>query len=137
MIMDNKMMKEYLPPVAVEDSKDATNTEILLSGDFLHACFNDGVTLCEVKEGGYIMLDFGKEIVGTVRIIADLPCTIRLRTGESYAETVSDLGYKGSVNAHTPRDASGIIIPAWSDTENFNTAFRYVRIDVTKGTFKA
>lgn len=84
-------------------------------------------------EGSYIVLDFGKEMNGGVRIISDFSgrvgCKIRIRFGESYGEVNSDIGYKNSVNAHSPRDFEALIC-SYGDIVLGQTGFRFVRIDV-------
>lgn len=135
-IVDTKMVKEYLTPTAVLDSDKATRVEALLEKGYNQMLLEAEADVAEIAEGGYVIVDFGKEIAGSVRIIAALKCVIRLRVGESYAETCSDLGVKGACNDHSPRDVSGIPISSWSDTEHFNSAFRFVRIDVLEGTLK-
>lgn len=135
-IANTKMIREYLTPVAVLDSDKAVRIEKLTEKGYNQMLLEAESEITEISEGGYVIVDFGKEIAGCVRIIAALKCVIRLRVGESYAEACSDIGVKGACNDHATRDASGIFIPAWSDTEHFNSAFRFVRIDVLEGTLK-
>ena len=89
---------------------------------------------CTIHKGGYIVLDFGEEICGRVHVVFGRPsdASIRIRSGESVAETYAELGEKNAGNNHSLRDAS---YPAvfWSDFSTSETGFRFVRIDVTTG----
>lgn len=81
---------------------------------------------------GYIILDFGKEMNGGIRLITGA-CPkanykIRLRFGESLTESCSEVGEKGATNDHNPRDFE-TIISSLGDHKFGNTGFRFVRID--------
>ena len=106
---------------------------------------------CLAKTGSksYIILDFGKEMLGGIRILAfsSDQNPVRIRFGESVGECCSELGkgeeYSGktvartidektirqnSTNDHALRDLY-ITLPSWSDTPIGDTGFRFVRLD--------
>jgi len=84
-------------------------------------------------DNAYIVLDFGIEIHGSVRIYVK-SCTgrktpVRVRMGESLMEAMSTEGEKGSCSDHANRD---MVINAsnHSSNETNQTGFRFVRIDL-------
>ena len=83
--------------------------------------------------GAYVILDFGKEMHGGVRLITNWiyqgNCKVRLRFGESLGEVNANLGEKNAQNAHSPRDFETIIC-AYGDVSVGQTGFRFVRIDL-------
>lgn len=84
-------------------------------------------------KSSYIILDFGKETSGGIRILtyethADETKRIRIRFGESVAETCAELGEKNATNCHSPRDVIAVL-SSYSDLTFGNTGFRFVRID--------
>lgn len=84
-----------------------------------------------LSAGASLILDFGKEIVGGARILSwfsqgNIP--VRLRFGESVAETCSDPGEKNATNDHALRDFE-ISLPQLSDGVYGDTGFRFLRID--------
>ena len=82
-----------------------------------------------------VVLDFGKEIVGGVRILnyfSDAPRKIRLRFGESVSETCAEIGEKNATNDHALRDFT-VELPQLSDGVYGNTGFRFLRIDTYQG----
>ncbi len=107
--------------------------------------------LTRFHDGGYVILDFGKEMCGGIRIIthgSDIT-PVRIRFGESVAECCSNLGRgeefsgktvereisehdirRNSTNDHALRDIS-VALPSWSDTPIGDTGFRFVRLDFT------
>jgi len=85
-----------------------------------------------------IILDFGREIHGGLQLIMGMgnstqPTQVRLRFGESVAETCSDLFPDWKVgfatNDHAMRDMV-VDIPRDGSMEIGNTGFRFVRIDI-------
>ena len=84
---------------------------------------------------GYLVIDFGKEIRGGIRILcysASNP-SVRLRLGESFGECMAELGEKGACNDHSPRDFH-ITLQGLSDTVWGNSAFRFARLDFEEGS---
>ena len=81
----------------------------------------------------YVILDFGKEICGGVRIVTaivkGLTTKIRLVFGESVSEAMSSIGEKGATNHHSPRDF-GAMISNMSALEFGRTGFRFVKIEL-------
>lgn len=90
--------------------------------------------VCRIGEGGHIILDFGKEICGKVHILFgwNEQCgEIRVRLGESVAETCADMGEKNAGNHHSLRDSSYPVISCGTISTS-ESGFRFARIDAPK-----
>lgn len=92
------------------------------------------------KEGdkpSYIVLDFGKELHGGIRMVVpsvsgkDKMARLRLTFGESVAETFSSVGEKGATNDHSPRDFE-VCVPRYSTLDFGQTGFRFVKIELVE-----
>ncbi len=100
---------------------------------------SDGVLMEYGEKPAAILLDFGAEIHGGIRIEArDLKpgggsvgktVRIRVRFGESADEAMSEMGEKGSVNEHSTRDMV-VAVPWLGAVEFGETAFRFARLDL-------
>jgi alpha-L-rhamnosidase len=132
----------YLSPVKIlwkTDDKSGTisNSEKLLKEENGQADLS-GQDLCIMRADGNkkpsILLDFGKELHGGIRLITDQsrggkPLRLRIRFGESASEAMSDVDVKGATNDHAMRDM--IVSAPWlGKLEVGNTGFRFVRIDL-------
>ncbi|MBQ6980163.1 MAG: hypothetical protein IJQ07_05905 [Clostridia bacterium] len=133
MIIKETRVKEYITPIRiVETNGDIKNSEVLTKIFERQNFFK--TDLCTVKGKGYIVLDFGKEIYGTIRIQTNRFSdekknnNFRIRFGESLTEACCELGEKGSTNDHSTRDME-IYMSSNSDMEWGSTGFRFVRID--------
>lgn len=85
------------------------------------------------KQAPAILLDFGREMFGGIRIGVGGGTTrgvrLRIRFGESVAEAMSELGERGACNVHAMRDFTTEVTPC-GRAEMGCTGFRFVRIDV-------
>ena len=88
------------------------------------------------KQKGGVLLDFGKELHGGIRLICENSNTgkatrLRIRFGESASEAMADTlyGSKNATNDHAIRDMM-VQVPWLGKAEIGNTGFRFVRIDV-------
>ena len=121
-------------PKRIVESGNVANTELLLSKRELCVGIYDENFAEIPRDGGFIVLDFGKEMRGGIRILtARIPgnkhcSTIRLRFGESLAEVYAELGEKNTTNNHAPRDFYYTICDL-SDLKIGDTGYRFVRID--------
>lgn len=85
-------------------------------------------------EMGAIILDFGREIHGGLQIITtgnnkNTAGRVRVRFGESVAETCCNVGEHGATNDHAIRDQI-ITLPWLGSIKIGDTGFRFVRIDL-------
>ncbi len=83
------------------------------------------------EDGDYVILDYGTELCGGVRILtyraADV--AVRIRFGESLGECCSDIGGEtGATNDHSLRDFT-VKLQNYSDMTFGQTGFRFVRLD--------
>ncbi len=132
--MRDKLVREYLTPVKIiAATENISNAEALLTNQNKQVYLKeDNVFVCRGK--GYILLDFGKEICGGLRMISfyypgeSVPYRMRLRFGESVEETCAELGEKNAGNFHAMRDMV-VELPVLGDQTYGNTGFRFVRID--------
>ena len=88
-------------------------------------------TAVRFSAGDYIVLDFGKEMCGSTRILTFEPAgaRVRIRHGESLTECCSELlGKTNATNDHALRDFE-IELPRHSDMTFPETGFRFLRID--------
>ena len=86
-----------------------------------------------LKPGAGIVLDFGIEISGYIELFTtqtqskDMP-SIRVRLGESVAETMVEIGERGAQNDHSLRDQ--VITLPWLGKKTVGpSGFRFARID--------
>ena len=93
-------------------------------------------TLTGGKNSGAIVLDFGTEIAGYLELFCpgankETPLKIRVRFGESVAETMSEIGERGAQNDHALRDQ--IVELPWLGKKMVGpSGFRFVRIDAVE-----
>jgi hypothetical protein len=86
-----------------------------------------------MKPGSGLVIDFGVEIAGSVELFTpmtkskDMP-SIRVRFGESVAETMAEIGERGAQNDHALRDQV-VKLPWLGKTTIGPSGFRFVRID--------
>ena len=126
--------KEYITPIKVIKTEGLIENADILIKDFEKQNFFRAKCLCTVKGKGYIILDFGREIFGTLRIQTNRyqneikGDNFRIRFGESLTETCSEINEKGATNDHSTRDMR-IYMSSNSDMEWGSTGFRFVRID--------
>ena len=140
---DTRVRKFLLPAKIVEFGGNIENVESLLNKKSLQIglCETEFTTLRNTENGenSYIILDFGIELHGGVRILnyttsdttyfGEIEPEIKITFGESYSEANSNIGEKGSCNDHSPRQFT-VTIPALSDNEWGQTGFRFVRIEL-------
>ena len=90
--------------------------------------------LAVFKKGSCVILDFGKELKGSLRLLTlkNANAKVRVRYGESVSESMSDLGEKNATNDHSVRDFY-INPPDYSDQVYISSGFRFIRIDVYEG----
>lgn len=132
MFYENKNSKrEILFPVRVVESEGKiSNIDALLREKPLQIGLSEK-DYCSIDGKGYIILDFGKEMCGGVRILTYMTngaCKIRIRFGESVNETCAELGEKGACNDHSTRDMI-VDIQLLSSMLFGGSGFRFVRID--------
>ena len=129
---------EHISIKRIVECKNIKNAEALMKNR------ETQVTLCEnsymtvEEDGGYIILDFGKEMCGGIKIATinvknERKCaSIRVRFGESLTETSAELGEKNATNDHAPRDFM-TFLSFMSTITVGNTGYRFVRIDFPAG----
>lgn len=125
--------KMIIFPIKVVEQVNCIGYENLLIKKVLQIGLNEK-DLLNAKSNAYIVLDFGKEYRGTLRILTftQRNAKIRIRLGESLSECYSDIGYKNSTNDHSNRDIE-TYLQNYSDMIFMNSGFRFVRIDMVEG----
>ncbi len=85
-----------------------------------------------LAKGEWIILDFGRELHGSIQIGSGAKsghgARVRVRFGESVSEAMSELGVKGACNDHAIRD-DVIALPWYGRREFGESGFRFARID--------
>jgi alpha-L-rhamnosidase len=141
----SEMVKTYLTPHRIVWQSDDSetyikNAETLLKKGNGQVAVNDKnlfrFVSTENKKPG-ILLDYGKEIQGGVKISMGIresktPLKLRLRFGESVGEAMSNIGGKqNATNEHSLRDFI-IEVPWLGSVEVGETGFRFLRIDIVE-----
>ena len=128
-------MKEYIFPTRILVCRGAENQENLLIKKPLQIGLSETRTTT-FENGGHVILDFEKEMCGSIRILT-FKCqnsSVRIRFGESLTECCSEIGGdKNATNDHALRDFT-VDLPQLSDLTFGNTGFRFVRIDFNAKT---
>lgn len=122
-------MKRYIYPKKCVNNKEY-DLKVLLKRKELQIGLAEDETCC-FAVGQYVILDFGVEICGGIRILsykaANVP--VRIRFGESLTECCAELGgEKNATNDHSLRDFV-VHLQDYSDMTFGQTGFRFVRLD--------
>lgn len=123
-------------PVRVMRHRRAENLDELLNKKPASISWRTDNCTRLAGKGAYVLLDFGKELAGGIRIVtraveggAEGKGThIRITFGESASEACSAIGEKNAGNDHATRDMT-VFIPSMSDLEFGPSGFRFVRIE--------
>lgn len=126
------ILKEKMIPLQIKDQKEIGNAEELLIEKA--SCISFQLSHCAEfqQKGSFIILDFGKELCGGIRMITrsvEGIADFRITFGESLSEALSSIGEKNATNNHSPRDIR-VEVPALSDLTFGQTGFRFVRIEL-------
>lgn len=134
-------MEQILLPRKVIKAKNVENVKALKIKRPLQSALRGDAewlnSLVKVDGEATLILDFGKEMHGGIRIITSrgskVEDLVRVRFGESLSEACSELGERGSCNDHAARDFPVKLMPL-SDVTFGQSGFRFVRIDFPKTT---
>lgn len=133
MIEEKRKIRYLLPTRIVAKEGPIENAETLLKEKDDQAYLSDPEKMI-INGPGFIVLDFGRELCGGIRIITNIQSgqkeggKIRIRFGESVSETYSDVKSSSATNNHALRDFETELV-AFADESFGNTGFRFVRID--------
>ena len=135
-ILASTLLSGFVTPTRVMWTQgDIRNEQKLLQPFCGQVAVNEKET-CVFGEGSSVLLDFGKEIHGGIRITAARRqgkegVRFRVRFGESVSEAMSDVAASTATNDHSMRDAE-ISVPWLGSVEFGNTGFRFVRLDLVQ-----
>lgn len=132
-------MNRYLFPKKIVEEKGVIFAVNLLKKKPLQIGTNEN-SLTRFNAGSHIILDFGTEVCGGVRILgysAD-NARVRIRFGESLTESCAEIGDRSNAtNDHSTRDFV-VDLRDLSDMTFGGSGFRFVRLDFyTEGDVKA
>ncbi len=126
---------ENIKAIRIIKSIGVCEAENILKDNIDQAVFNQRDCII-IKDQGFILLDFGKEINGGILIttqnISNPDTKLKIVFGESVTEAMSRLGENYSGNHHSLRDMT---IPAlFMSTQRFGyTGFRFVKLEAIGG----
>ena len=134
-IREDDRKRLYLNPVRVVWSQgDITNVEALFKRTDGQVPLTSAAERCTLKnEKGKphaaILLDYGREIHGSLRILTLRGLTrVRIRLGESVMEALAPLGHKNTTNDHAIRDFE-MDCPSLGYHDTGESGFRFAYIE--------
>ena len=130
---------EYLTPVRIVCTRGPVeNADVLLKSDMGQVSTGEK-RVATLREGGSVLLDFGKELQGGIQIVRTMSgshkaARVRLCLGESVSEALSSVDAPGSTatNDHSARDVE-VSLPWVGSIEFGNSGFRFARLDLVDG----
>ena len=124
------LKRVFVPCKKIIAENGCKNSKIIPANRVIRNFVASDYPECVVNTGGYLLLDFGKEMAGGIKIVtSNMPrAEIRLRFGESVSECCGNPD-----SDHAFHDAK-LLIPGYASCDFGNTGFRFVRIDVLSGT---
>ena len=136
----SEMTVKYVHPVRIVQSDgDVVGCENLLRDAARQVSLSTG-NVCALSTAGgknsWILLDFGKEIHGGLKLYAAVrntyrPVKVRVRFGESVVEAMTQVGVDNATNEHAMRDYV-LDVPWLGSVEVGNTAYRFVMIELAE-----
>ena len=140
MYIKNEVHTAIFPVRIVKVQGSVTNSDVLLRERMPIPSLREQIYTTLEKTGEenpYILLDFGRELHGSLRIVvASIPkggktATVHLTFGESVSEALSEVGKSSATNDHSPRDFDAIVSNL-SAVDYGMTGFRFARIELTQ-----
>ena len=129
---------EYREPTRIITYENCVHEERILQGNPCQAGFNNSNCMI-LKKGGYLVLDFGREIHGGVTVttmaVSEKAGRLRIVFGESVMEALSTIGEKNATNDHSVRDMA-VEMHGWSTMTFGQTGFRFVKIEAVNADFE-
>ncbi len=120
----DKRVREYLPVTRVLWSQNCDGAENMVGNQDIQPQVVCKTPSLQLHPGGGVLLDFGIELHGGIRIVnAFTEGKVRVRFGESASEAMQQ------PNQHHAIHDTVLDLPAMGMTEYGNTAFRFLRID--------
>lgn len=119
--------------VVWKSEQGVTHSENLLKPHSGQAVLIEPVPPMVIKPGAGVVIDFGVQIAGSIELFTpmtkgkDMP-SVRIRFGESVAETMAEIGERGAQNDHALRDQV-VKLPWLGKTTIGPSGFRFARID--------
>ena len=134
MIVTKQVHTPVFPRAVLWKKGGAAHEEVLLKEKALALPLFVDVPCFDLPAGASVLLDFGKEIAGGLRLMIEsveskenrIP--LRLRLGESAGETMVDVPEHGATRDHSPHDRI-VEVPSLSDNSFFQSGFRFARLD--------
>ncbi len=127
------MTRENILPARIKIQEKMEKAEALLMEKPACVSFNRDNAACFREKGAYIVLDYGRELCGSLRFItADTggeSAFFRITLGESMSEACSSLGQSNATNDHSPRDFTAQL-SALADLTVGQSGFRFARIEL-------
>lgn len=137
MYKDERVRHNLLPVKVIKTWGDVENAQNLLENKLPQVTTDEPLyTMLKNGESGEeasVLLDFGTEINGSLRILnfvthcSETYATINIKLGESAMEACSTVGVNGATNDHIVRDFDAKI-GSFSDQELGESGFRFARV---------
>lgn len=126
-----KITSEYIIAKRIVSENDCENSDMILQKTPRQPVLFTESPCLMIKKGGWIILDFGKELQGGITVTLNGMETngkMRIVFGESVSEAMSCVGEKNATNDHSIRD---VVLPitSWQTFRYGNTGFRFVKIE--------
>ena len=135
---DSGFVTEYLTPVRIVCTQGAVQKPEHLLEPYVGQVSTDEPEVTTFGKGGYVVLDFGKEIQGGLQLVRSIAGSknvkFRIVLGESVTEALSDVHKPGSTatNDHAIRDFE-LAVPWLGSVQVGNSGFRFVRVQLADG----
>ena len=136
---DSGFVTEYLTPTRIVCTAGVVENAEHLLKPYTGQVSTDEPEVTSFGQGGYVLLDFGKEIQGGIQLVRTLSgpkdeIRFRIVLGESVTEALSRWDAPGSTatNDHAVRDFE-LAVPWLGSVEVGNSGFRFARIELAEG----
>lgn len=128
-------MNKVIFPKKIVKAKGNGDFKKLLSKKEVQIGLNEQ-SLTAMENGDYVILDFGKEYAGGLRILTFSvggEGKAKIRLGESVSEVLHGVGECGATNDHATRDLT-VKLENYSDMTFCNSGFRFARVEIPEGS---
>ena len=135
---ESGFITEYLTPVRIVCTQGPVKKSDHLLETYVGQVSTDEPEVTTFGKGGYVLLDFGKEIQGGLQLVRNISGSksvkFRIVFGESVTEAMSSVDAPGSTatNDHAVRDFE-LSVPWLGSVEVGNSGFRFVRVELADG----